>query len=1167
MVDNSVDLFAPPEEQNRARQQPVRATPSIPPNQEGGATDTDLFAPPPVEGVTATRVGASESAQPADDLYAPPPSNLFDAPPTQDPYGKLRSEMDQGIVESVKHSPGMSSTPITDSDLQTIASRHGVSASELRDWMPYFLGTPGDENIRLSDVPKYLVGTAGTALGSIPQKIAKKTQTPEMERALDDLQELSNRRLSLLGAGATIAAPGVGVAGKAGTAAKLAAGAATGAGFGFGGSRQGTEAESTLIGAGVGLGLGGVGVGVSKLLQNRATRRVAERATTEAEQSVENVAAHGGADFSEGVRQVVEERAPADELIRQHIFGNVDDSVHLSPEQARTIARAYAPQTVADLTDAGTEAGADFIRKHSGLDPIVLIQAAEQEVATTTLRNATDQMARDVFKRSIGQADDPRAMLRSWAGMAEKSGQGVEYADKRLQDLLNARTAEQYVRSKGIAQGEAPSFMQKSADWLSDAQYVLRGMDEKWKGLGAEAAHKEINYGVNRMSFPREDMRQTISGIFRANRRAGVDAEAQNAGDLIRRVEAGEQLTAPEERAFAPFREFFAEGIAKVNKLAEEEGIPPLAIKERPNYIPAQLMDSSSLRQTVSTRIQALVNDAERISGQRYTDVAQIPMDVFNRVVNESPEHSSTLKFLHTLSGETGNSPADISLMWKNTFLNPEGRNKLETVARAALEREDLIPAWAREHNLYKLADKWTTNTLRHLYLRKGIDKLRNVSHMLRNLGAESSADYTEKLLADLMGTRKGTAAEYFSKSQDAFHSALDRRIRTAGSDYEKAALQTVKMVPTMLQDMAKQVYPNLLGALNPRTLITNLTQTFTKTLPEFGGPYGSLLFLRGAARVGGIRNLPKYMRRMEAMGLAPRRYVGGSLDYLDEGLMRSGIAQNLKRGTRAVAEIGMKPYEWAETVNRGIAFGSSEMLANDLIKGSKLAESALMRMPSSVRSAVERARVEGDVGEMVRQIATHVINSTQYQYNRASMSEYGRTMGPLFSTFSKWPTATLGQVVEGYRTKGAAAGTARLAEQLVAPWALLEGADYLMGQYSDEGLTDRQKKLFSAQGLSQAAPIGTLKGIATGDFFTPPAIDTALKLFVQPGHAKDSEEAIDGMRKAAENGIYMFAPGGMGGWIRFITDDLTTLATGERPEGSTFMERTAEGLHKLGVK
>jgi len=1127
MVDNSVDLFAPPtqDEMNRAQPQ-LGETPQ--PGGGGATSDESLFAPPPpAEGP---------------DLFAPPPA------------GFEKELEDRSFFDK----PVLGAEEMTSNEIADIARKHGVNPQQLEEIAPYFgARMAGSAPISEPEV-KRAVGGVGQVFGlGIPQKLYKLSQEPAMERALDDLQQLAAGRSSYLQLAGEVATPIGGVAKTAGLGTKLAAGAGLGAAGGFGASRQGEELSTAAFGAGLGAGAGGVIAGVQRVLSGRAARvgRVATPGASE--EAVDRVSARGGAALEEGVRDAVEQRTPADDLIIQHIFG---DTPELTPEQSRVIARAYSPRTVADLADPRTEVGAEFIERLRRAVPEIerpgIVEAANREVAETTIRNATDDFARDVFKRSIAQSDDPRAMLRQWAGMGEASGQGQQYAEGRLRELLNARTAEEYVRSRGIAQGEAPSFLQRSFDWLSDSQYVLRGMDEKWRGLGAEAAHKEINRGVNRMSFPREDMRQQISRIFRDNKRSGVDAEALQAGDIIRKVEAGEALTGPEQRAFAGFRDFFEEGIDRVRKLAEEEGIPPLAIKSRPNYVPAQLRDTSELRELISTRINSIQRDAEVITGRRYRDIAEVPPDVFNSLINSNAEHSSTLKFMHTLSGETGNTPSEISRMWKSTFLNPEGRQKLETVARAALEREDLIPLWARETNLYKLADKWTTNTLRHLYLRKGIDRMRNVSSMLHNLGADSQAQYVDRLISDLMGTRKGTAAEYFTRSQDAFHTALDRRIRDAGSDWQRTALRTVKMMPTFLQDLSKQIYPNLLGALNPRTLIMNLTQTFTKTLPEFGGPYGSLLFMRGAARVGGVRKLPAYMRRMEAMGLAPRRFMGGSLDYLDEGLARTDAAQLLKRGTRAMAEVGMKPYEWAESVNRSVAFGASEMMANDLNKGSKLAETALMRFPSSVRSAVERARDAGDVGGMVREIATHIVNSTQYQYNRASMSEYGRTMGPLFSAFSKWPTATLGQVVEGYRSKGALGGSARLAEQLVAPWVLLETADALMGQYSDEGLTDRQKKLFSSQGISQAAPIGTLKGVVTGDFFTPPVIDTALKLFAEPSRAADSEQAISRMQKAAENGVYMFAPGGLGGWIRFVTDDLVTLATGERPEGSTTLER-----------
>jgi hypothetical protein len=263
------------------------------------------------------------------------------------------------------------------------------------------------------------------------------------------------------------------------------------------------------------------------------------------------------------------------------------------------------------------------------------------------------------------------------------------------------------------------------------------------------------------------------------------------------------------------------------------------------------------------------------------------------------------------------------------------------------------------------------------------------------------------------------------------------------------------------------------------------------------------------------------------------------------------------------MSDLSMKAYGMAEEANRSIALGMSKMMVHDLAQKSPMAMEALGKFPTSVRKAVEAAGDDSE--EVTRILATHIINSTQYQYNRASMSEMGRTLGPLFSAFSKWPSATLGQVVEGYRT-GGLAGSKRLAEQLVAPWILLEAADQVMNYTAGEP-SDRRNKLLSKSGLSQAAPIGNLRGylpegalgVGTGDFWSPPAVDTALKLF-----ASGQGNSASNINKAIDNSIYAFAPGGMGGWIRFITDDLVTLYTGQRPEGSTFIDKTKSGLEAI---
>lgn len=1097
-------------------------------------------------------------------------------PPEQtEAYSKLRSEMDRGPIDSLRQSPAIKSTPITDADLGAIAGKHGVSAADLRDWMPYFLGTPTESDVRLSDIPKFAAGTVGTALGNLPQKLAKRMQSPQMELALDDLQELANRRLSLLGAGATIAAPTAGVAGTAGLGAKLAAGAATGGAFGLGGSRAGHEVEGTLVGAGLGLGLSGAAAGVSRMLGG-AARRAEGAAASEAEQAVDRVAQRGGADFEQGVREAVDARQPADAIIQQHIFGDLEQ---LSPEQARAVANAYAPHAVADLTDAGTETGRTFIERLKRTEPSIdaagITQAAEREVAQTAVDNATDQMARDVFKRSVAQSDDPRAMLRSWAGQAERSGgtgpervvgrsgQGTEYAQQRLKGLLDADTAAEHVRgARGITETQPQSWLAQKADQLSDVQYPLRSFDEKWKGLGAEAAYKDLNWGINRMSFPWRDMRDNISKWFIENRRAGLDSLARDGGEIIRKVEAGEHLTPGEARVYAPLREYFDRGLVTLEKLADEEHLPRLAIvKAGDNYIPAAIAETSVLQDTLARRLDQMVSQASRETGRQFRDISDIPQDVFSKLITKDAENQSTIKFLSSLNGNELHSPGETLLAYKELFFNPQGRDRLDTFAKAALERKDAIPLWARETNLYKLAHRWANNSLSDLYLRGGIDKLRNASRMLGTLRATREQEYVDKLIADMVGRRKGTAAEYFSRAQEAYYTNIDRRIRRANSPWQKGALTTMRALPTILQDLTKQMYPNLLST--PRATIANLTQTFTKTLPEFGTPYGSLLFLRGAMRIGGIRNLPKMLARAEAMGLSANKVMDTSADYLAEGLLRSMPAQKVTSVFRGLANAAMWPFAQAESLNRAIAFGASEMMANDLMRGSKLAETALMRMPSSVRTAVAQARTSGDLGEMVRQLATHMVNTTQLQYNRASMAEYGRTMGPMLSAFTKWPTSILGQMVEGYRTKGPIAGTVRLGEQLVAPWLLFQVADRLMGEGTDEGLSDRQKLLFGSQGLSQAAPIGSLGALATGEMFTPPVVDAAVQLFIDPARESDSQQMLDKMKRSAENSLYTFAPGGLGGWIRLVTDNGVTMVTGERPEGSTTLERA--GLNPFG--
>jgi hypothetical protein len=79
------------------------------------------------------------------------------------------------------------------------------------------------------------------------------------------------------------------------------------------------------------------------------------------------------------------------------------------------------------------------------------------------------------------------------------------------------------------------------------------------------------------------------------------------------------------------------------------------------------------------------------------------------------------------------------------------------------------------------------------------------------------------------------------------------------------------------------------------------------------------------------------------------------------------------------------------------------------------------------------------------------------------------------------------------------------------------------------------------------------------GDFFTPPAVDAVVQTFVVPAMEGDPAKLQKGFASAVQN----FTPGSV--YVRLLTDDIPTLVTGERPEGSDFLERAATSIDKMG--
>jgi hypothetical protein len=267
---------------------------------------------------------------------------------------------------------------------------------------------------------------------------------------------------------------------------------------------------------------------------------------------------------------------------------------------------------------------------------------------------------------------------------------------------------------------------------------------------------------------------------------------------------------------------------------------------------------------------------------------------------------------------------------------------------------------------------------------------------------------------------------------------------------------------------------------------------------------------------------------------------------------------------TNFFGELSMMPYQASETANRLITRGVAEMMAHDIVKGTgnmnKLALQSLKKFPTDIQMAVNAAK--GDQAQIAQVLGEHLNSKTMFNYNRPAMSEYGRFMGPLFSQFSKWPTAIAGEAIQDLRSKGLIRGSARMSVRLALPYALFSAVDYMIATGGDveetlkamvpfsekPELTDKQKVLTGGSGLAGTTPATSLTGFYSGDMFTPPAVDMLVSKTLIPFlKASDNEERQEALGKGLTNSLKTFT-GGMQ-YIRFFTEEYPVLFEGQSYE------------------
>lgn len=1038
---------------------------------------------------------------------------------------------------------------VTDEELKQIAGKYGTSAEDLRSALPFLGGLP--EDVKASDVLKGAAGFAGEAITlGAPQKLYRMAQDPQQEAALDELKDLVSGRKSALQMGAELLAPGVGLAKVAkaaggGIRGAAAAGAAAGAVGGFGQSRAGEEVTGTLVGGALGAG---VGAAVSKFANKMAakTEEKIGRKLTEAEQS-----AISNLDYDKYEQQALKDmQESGNKLTEELVMGTKSPDKIKINEIDDVLKENYNPKELADYLSNRTESNPLFTRMDKQLvEDIGFEFAAKKVLLNDVINKGRSEVINLLTKQEV---KEPQAIGRAWEKLLV---QGEEFVADELTQYRKGIKILKAMEDAGMYDHTPQSKLGQFLGKLSDAKMHLRTIDEKWK-TDTEGVLSKLSQNRHLMGIIRERDKQIIEEIDDLAQKTGTRRAAKTGkivdiveGKATAATEGEKQIASAVVKEFDRMYNFFTQGV-------KEFGIKGLDIPKLDQYVSRMTKEVPEVIASVELELTKAAREASEKLGRTYKNIADIPAAEFAKI-----KDLPTIRNLREYTNWVKNADVEIldgsrlAQAVRQSLYSEKDLQLLDKVARGSMERVALdrpIPDFIREKDIYKILDRYSQDMLSNLYQRQSLSELKSYARVLRARGGTSEAQYIENIVEDTLGVRKGTVAHFMRDVKGQVARALNPKIDKAmaeGNDRAAFVYTTLKEMVDLPSFLANQIYPNLLG-WRAVPILTNALGGIARAAPELGGAYGYTNYTRGITWA--TKNWSAGVKELVDKGYVPGQWTRSGQKALADGIRASGLVNVPLEALEKLNRVGMALYTKSEELNRLSLLGMSKMMANDLATGSAGAQKSLAKFPSSVQRAVARAKSQGEVEDILMR---HMNSTIAFNYNRPSLYEFGRTLGPIFATFAKWPTAIAGEIISEYRTKPMSAATRRVAERYTAPLLAFAAVDYMLKDRLEED--ERLQKIVGKSGITKAAPITSVAAVARGDIFTPPAIDTIVKDIITPVSKAEGIAIAKGLDRTA----FTYMPGA--GFVRFITEDLPTVITGERPEGSTQTERS---LQSLGV-
>lgn len=1064
-------------------------------------------------------------AAPLGDVVAPL-TLPADATPLTTPAAEL------GAVESrYKFDPER--RDVTAEELAQVAAAHKVDPRWLQEHANYFgaaftpqLDAPLGEHA--AEAGKKAVGLAASVLPvSIPDLVKKLgIDDPAKRLALDDLQEIVRAKKGWLEKGGELAAgllvpfgvaKQIGAAARLGNASKAAVGvaeaAAIGGAGGYAGSKEGHETSSAIVGAGLGALIGAAAAGIGSYLGSRAERIAAEeagavaggaRATTKSDAAARRLAE----DVEAEAAQRIQQRAPDEKVLEDLV---------LRPE-IRQAARAGDLEKLESLTNL--EQRSTLARLAHDDSPAARVGVVEE--AVKRLDKALHGRIEDAIQTE--GADHVRAVFQHTRTGAEM-------------EAVMARHAER-------AGGLAPGMLGRGLQFMKDARYVYDDIDRRHSTRLVplvDQLSEQYNKFTAELGAATLGQRPAHAATLAAERESEKGSGAWSLFDALKRPRTElDDLTPKQRDAVDAWHAFFDAARKRANKL----GVPITEL-EGGGYVPEMAVDGAkfvSQMDDAAAKLKLSIHDDESLA--RVIEVAaKRPKSLEAEYVR-----GLTLAAPETKVTDPASMRVAIGLMENPTQLESalQSRSKFSQ-QRSAPETADgvaRIPEWLLEKDVTKLGQRWIHNTLRHAYLRAPLSELAAKARALRSV-SPSDADYLERHITDILGVREGTAAAFMGSKVAGWAQQMQRAAAAETNPVKKAAIEAAAGIPQMLQWAGNQMYPYYLG-LKPAAAFKNSLQTMLMSVPAVGADKVGYFVAPATIRalLTAVRHPNRTAKMLAERGLAPADMPAEAVSWMRDGLERSPLRAFGQKAVDRANQWAMALYKASDTITRTWTAAASEQLANAALKDPKLAADLASRMEIGYARQWTEALRAGDQSTAIRSLGSWLNGKTLYHYNRAAMSEYGRTMGSLFSAFTKWPLATSSDAIINPLQR-VQRGESKFSAELLrstnlylGPLFLMKGLEYAV--QGSEGPTPLQKGWLgsSLEGASPATAIGDVLKLNP---LTAPLPQTALNI----GAAAVTGD-LPALWYQTLEGASSVLPGGA--WLRFFTKEFWQALRGEEP-------------------